>query len=158
MKVSVLPNNYQPTGVCSFASWSNPDLLEAIRRVFGTSPREELVEIVIEREGIKAVFEYRASRTGDRDEDGGGKAVSGAVLRAFLAAGWTENGFPRSGRVRVRDPRSNRMATVGKRTTCFYRRGADGWPFDLEQVPTAEVERICDMIEADGKEAANAQR
>lgn len=63
MKVSFLPNNYQPTGLVSFASWSNPALHAAIRKVFSESPRENIVEIIVERDGIKAVFEQRVNQT-----------------------------------------------------------------------------------------------
>lgn len=59
MKVTYSPNNYQPDGTVSFLSWSNSELLDAIRKAFHESPRESIVEIVIEREGIKAVFETR---------------------------------------------------------------------------------------------------
>lgn len=59
MKVTFDPNNYQPTGTIAFASWENKDLQKAIRQMFHESPREEIVEIVVEREGIKAIFEYR---------------------------------------------------------------------------------------------------
>jgi len=59
MKVTYDPNNYQPCGVISFASWTNSDLLAAIRQAFHESPREQIIEIVIEREGIKAIFEPR---------------------------------------------------------------------------------------------------
>lgn len=56
MKVNYAPNNYQPDGTVSFLSWSNNDLIEAIRRAFCESPREQIIELVIEREGLKAVF------------------------------------------------------------------------------------------------------
>ena len=59
MKVSFDPNNYQPDGTVSFLSWSNSDLHAALRTVFRESPRERIAEIVIERTGIKAVFEKR---------------------------------------------------------------------------------------------------
>lgn len=44
-------------GVCSFTSWENRDLQEAIRRAFNESPRERIVRIEIDRHGIKAFFE-----------------------------------------------------------------------------------------------------
>jgi len=59
MKVNFAPNNYHPTGVISFASWDNSDLRDAIRQAFHVSPQEQIVEIVVEREGIKAIFEKR---------------------------------------------------------------------------------------------------
>lgn len=59
MKVNYQPNNYQPTGTISFASWENKDLQNAIRQAFHESPRERIVEIVVEREGIKAIFETK---------------------------------------------------------------------------------------------------
>lgn len=61
MKINYAPNNYSPTGVVAFASWENQDLQAAIRLAFRESPREDIVELVIERDGIKAVFETRAS-------------------------------------------------------------------------------------------------
>ena len=61
MKVTFCPTNYQPSGSISFITWSNPELHEAIRRAFHESPRERLVEIIIERDGIKAVFELSNS-------------------------------------------------------------------------------------------------
>lgn len=61
MKINFCPNNYSPCGVVSFASWENRDVQDAIRRAFNESPREEIVELVIERAGIKAVFETRAA-------------------------------------------------------------------------------------------------
>ena len=59
MNVVFAPNNYQPTGTISFASWENEDLQNAVRQVFHESPRERIIEIVVEREGIKAIFEQR---------------------------------------------------------------------------------------------------
>lgn len=61
MKINFAPNNYSPTGVVSFASWDNAELKEAIRKAFNESPRERITEIVIERDGIKAVFETVAA-------------------------------------------------------------------------------------------------
>ena len=57
MKVSFSPNNHELSGTVSFASWSNQDLQDAIRKACHESPRERIVEIVIERDGIKAKFE-----------------------------------------------------------------------------------------------------
>ena len=62
MKVTFAPNNYQPNGTISFASWANSDLLAAIRLAFHESPRERITEIVVEQEGIKAIFEHRPSQ------------------------------------------------------------------------------------------------
>ena len=59
MKVTFSPANYQPTGIVSFASWSDHTLLDAIRESFRESPRERIVELIIECDGIKAVFEKR---------------------------------------------------------------------------------------------------
>ena len=64
MKVTFNPNNYQPTGLVSFASWSNGELHEAMRRLFHESSRERLVEIIVEQEGIKALFEPRQLHPG----------------------------------------------------------------------------------------------
>ena len=61
MKITFDPSNYSPTGVVSFASWENKDLQAAIRKAFNESERENIVEIVIDRQGIKALFETRAS-------------------------------------------------------------------------------------------------
>ncbi len=59
MKVSFDPGDYQPDGTIAFLSWSNSELHAALRTVFRESPRERIVEIVVERSGIKAVFEKR---------------------------------------------------------------------------------------------------
>lgn len=61
MKITFAPNNYSPAGTVSFASWENSDLQAAIRQAFHESERENITEIVIERDGIKAVFETRAA-------------------------------------------------------------------------------------------------
>lgn len=61
MKIEFDPNNYTPTGVISFVTWENRELQDALRRAFHESPREELATIVIERAGIKAIFEPRNS-------------------------------------------------------------------------------------------------
>jgi hypothetical protein len=61
MKITYAPNNYSATGVVAFASWENKELQAAIRLAFRESPQEDIVEIIIERDGIKAVFETRAS-------------------------------------------------------------------------------------------------
>lgn len=61
MKISFCPNNNSPSGVMSFASWENPALQAAIRQAFGESEHENITEIIIERDGIKAIFETRAS-------------------------------------------------------------------------------------------------
>ena len=59
MKATFNPNDYQPSGVISCAAWTNPGLQAAIRQVFDESSRERIVEIVVDEEGIKAVFEQR---------------------------------------------------------------------------------------------------
>jgi len=59
MKIHFDPNNGAPTGVVSFASWENRDLQEALRKAFNESPREQITEIWINRDGIKAVFESK---------------------------------------------------------------------------------------------------
>lgn len=61
MKINWCPGDYSPSGVVSFASWDHIDLQAAIRRAFNESPRERIVEIIIEREGIKAVFETKST-------------------------------------------------------------------------------------------------
>jgi len=57
MKITFCPNDYSPTGICSFVSWENIGLQKAIRTAFHESPRERISEIVIERNGITAIFE-----------------------------------------------------------------------------------------------------
>ena len=61
MKVNFNPQDYDLTGCVSFCSWSNPEIQDAIRKAFNESEREEIVEIVIDRQGIKAKFETRSS-------------------------------------------------------------------------------------------------
>lgn len=61
MKITFDPNNSSMTGTVSFASWHNEDLQAAIRRAFNESPRERIVEIEIDQNGIKAKFETVAS-------------------------------------------------------------------------------------------------
>ena len=60
MKISFNPNtDYAPAGTVSFVSWQDRNLQDAIRKAFRESPREEIVELVVESNGIKAVFEPR---------------------------------------------------------------------------------------------------
>lgn len=59
MKVTFSPPNYQPSGVVSFVPWSSPAVHAALRGLFQESPREDLVEVIIETDGMKAVFETR---------------------------------------------------------------------------------------------------
>jgi hypothetical protein len=47
------------SGVVSFQSWNNQQLIDAIVRSFSTSPREQVYRIDIERDGIKAYFKPR---------------------------------------------------------------------------------------------------
>ena len=61
MKIIFCPNESKMSGVVSYASWENRDLQDAIRRAFNVSPREEIVEIEIDRAGIKAKFETVSS-------------------------------------------------------------------------------------------------
>ena len=61
MKVQFSPNNYELVGTVSFLSWSNPDFQNAIRKAFKEGPREQITELVIERDGIKARFEPKNS-------------------------------------------------------------------------------------------------
>ena len=63
MKITFAPNNYQPSGVVSFSAWTNTELQAAFRQAFNESPRERIVEIIVEREGIKAVFEPKNTTT-----------------------------------------------------------------------------------------------
>lgn len=58
MKIEFCPNE-SGSGCCSFASWENSDLQAAIRKAFNESPREQIVKIEIDRQGIKAFFETR---------------------------------------------------------------------------------------------------
>ena len=59
MQVKFIPDGLHLNGVVSFVRWTNAELQEAIQGVFHESTRERIVEIVIEREGIRAVFEKR---------------------------------------------------------------------------------------------------
>ena len=56
MKVSFAPSNYHPVGTIAFVSWENLDLQDAMRRLFRESPREKIVELVVDQAGIKAIF------------------------------------------------------------------------------------------------------
>ena len=57
MKITFAPNNYAPDGIVSFANWENRFLQQKIREAFRESPREQITELVIDRDGIRAVFE-----------------------------------------------------------------------------------------------------
>jgi len=59
MEVKFTPSNYEPEGIISFRSWSDSKLQQAMRELFNESERETLVELVIEREGIKAKFKHK---------------------------------------------------------------------------------------------------
>lgn len=59
MKVTFNPDNYQPTGVVSSYQWSDSALTEAIRQVFAESSDERIVELIVKRDGITAVFVKR---------------------------------------------------------------------------------------------------
>ena len=68
MKIHFAPTDTDgPTGVVSFASWNNRDLQGAIRQAFCESSREQIVELWIAREGIKAVFQRRDACQSGRD-------------------------------------------------------------------------------------------
>lgn len=54
-------NQEAPTGTVSFLSWENPAFREAMEQAFNVSPREIISQVVIERDGIKAVFESKNS-------------------------------------------------------------------------------------------------
>lgn len=60
MQINFLPNNNEKaTGVCSVVRWTSRELQDAIRHAFHESPREQIVRIDIERDGITAYFEKR---------------------------------------------------------------------------------------------------
>lgn len=59
MKVTFCPSVNQVSGVVSFASWSNPDLLKGIRQIFKEAPHEQIREVVVDSRGITAIFEAR---------------------------------------------------------------------------------------------------
>ncbi len=59
MEIKFSPNNGELIGTVSFLSWNDPVLHEAIRQAFGQSAREEIAEVWIERDGIKARFEFK---------------------------------------------------------------------------------------------------
>lgn len=64
MKIDFCPHQPQGSGVCSFVTWENRDLQEALRRCFNESPREEIVLIEVTREGLKAYFNTRNAARG----------------------------------------------------------------------------------------------
>jgi len=57
MDIKYAPSNYEPQGPVTFRSWSDAAFKQAMRDLFQESPRETLVELVIDREGIRARFE-----------------------------------------------------------------------------------------------------
>ena len=61
MKINYAPNDSQqkPSGAVSVLHWENADLQAAIRRAFNESPRETIVQIDIDRYGIKAYFDKK---------------------------------------------------------------------------------------------------
>lgn len=46
-------------GVCSHASWSNDDMMPALRQLFHCQPEERIVAIVVDNFGISAKIERR---------------------------------------------------------------------------------------------------
>jgi len=62
MKIDFGPNEPRGSGVCSFVTWQNPALHEALRQCFNESPREELELVEVTREGLKAYFKTRNAR------------------------------------------------------------------------------------------------
>ena len=58
MQIRFAPNEPR-AGVCSFAFWDDRDLQEALRKAFHTSPREELTQVDVARDGVWAYFESR---------------------------------------------------------------------------------------------------
>lgn len=60
MKITFDPADGGPCGVASFAAWESPAFQMALRKhVFRERPNEEIVELVISRDGIKALFDRR---------------------------------------------------------------------------------------------------
>lgn len=63
MKVEFCPQDKgsgcSRSGCSSFASWNNPEVIEAIRHIFHESPREQLVRCVVDKDGLTAFFELR---------------------------------------------------------------------------------------------------
>ena len=57
MKINYDPHEYQPQGATTFRSWSDSNLQEKMRELFGCSERERLVELVIDKNGLMARFE-----------------------------------------------------------------------------------------------------
>jgi hypothetical protein len=65
MKVEFAPNNAPPlTGAVSFLSYADAEFQKAVRQMFNESPREQITEIRIERDGIKAKFESKYPAAG----------------------------------------------------------------------------------------------
>jgi hypothetical protein len=60
MKINFCPNTPSVNvGVVSYISWENSEFQDHMRKLFSESPRERLIELVIERDGIKAFFEMK---------------------------------------------------------------------------------------------------
>ena len=59
MKVNFCPNSPGKTGPASWIGWDSKELAEAMRQAFKEGPRERLVEIDIDRNGIRAWFESK---------------------------------------------------------------------------------------------------
>ena len=60
MEIKILPNNYDgPSGTVSYIRYKDSRFDEAMRVMFNASPREEITEVVLDRDGIKAKFEVR---------------------------------------------------------------------------------------------------
>lgn len=51
------PTSDRLDGVCSQASWSNQDLMPALRQLFHCQPSEKIVGIVVDNFGISAKIE-----------------------------------------------------------------------------------------------------
>lgn len=58
----VFAPDLKPFGVVSSLTWQNADLQAAITQVFRVSPREYIKALVIDRNGIAAVFGLREGK------------------------------------------------------------------------------------------------
>ncbi len=48
-----------PSGTVSQASWDNPQVKEAMNVVFRVQPHEEITEVYVTPEGLRAIFKFK---------------------------------------------------------------------------------------------------
>lgn len=54
MKIIVNPSLAERgCGLTSFASWKSPEMLEALQKLFGIQPNEDIIQFEVDKEGIQ---------------------------------------------------------------------------------------------------------